>query len=359
MGSRGLTAPRLAAAVVAVLLAAGCGTTTEHDTRGKRLLPPGKTVFAEHSLLWAQGGVIHDGKATYDVSPEVVREMTPTRYGLLLRLADSQRDGAKQRTVLFDGQKSTPIPGAVSNVSVSPDGRYAGWIDYDGPESPAGTLAEVVVVDLKTGRTAFTNHDGMGGEKGDDLGDRYEELPPAVLGFDEEFVYWRNASGSGERMRANLASGEVERAETDSDSQPSKPIGQPFDRVLGYQVALRDGRPVWDDTGGDVGFLSPDKRFAFETGTTGKLVVTNAKSGKRITPAYGHRWIFFGGWLGDDTFYALARDKYEWSYDPDAPDKTTGFLISCSLRSGTCRDLKAVTGTRSLVLATDISAEVY
>ena len=341
----------LSAAVAVALVLAG----SQLLTRDRNVLPASEPSFGADRVTWAQGSTIHYGDTTYDAGPEVVLRMLRTPYAFFLTLADSHRDGADQRLVRFDGEALTELPGDVDSVRVSPDGAHAGWVDFHGPLRPAGRIAEVVVVDLATGRTVFRDHEHMGGGFGDDLAARYGELPPTFLGFDDDrYAYWFDSEGSGNRWRVDLATGEKEPAGPDPDSGEEFPpmVGDPYNPRTGPPVWLRRGRVV-DAPGPRAisGFLSPDGRFALRTGRTGLLPVTDAASGERVDLDHGRRWIFFGGWQHGSTLYALVRSRFEFGYDPNAPDRTRGTLVSCHLPSGHCTDLATVRGTWSLIFA--------
>ncbi len=82
----------------------------------------------------------------------------------------------------YDGTSLEQIDDVYRNeVVTSPDGELAAWIDRTGPERPAGQVAQVVVVEVRTGDVVFSSAEGMGGEKGDDLPVLYGELPPTVV----------------------------------------------------------------------------------------------------------------------------------------------------------------------------------
>ncbi len=133
-------------------------------------------------------------------------------------------------------------------VRVSPDGRYAGWIDYDGPKRPVGRLAEVVVVDLSTGAEVFRNHDDMGGAD-DDLDNLYEDAGLGFRGFDDDYVYWQTAEGSPSSKRARIGEWEVE---PDPAADPNGPPPPPlaYDTLLGLVVRARRRRhPLRDRRG--------------------------------------------------------------------------------------------------------------
>lgn len=307
--------------------------------------------FTDREVTWAQGSMIHYGRQDFDVAPLVVRALRPSRYGLFLEVADSARFESETRWVLFDGRETTVVPGEVDDVAVAPNGEYAGWIDREGPWRPAGRVAEVVVVDLRTGRTVFETSKGMGGGFGDDLGSRYGNLEPLFLGFDDNSAYWRNATGSGERWRWRLGSSTTNRAE---DADPGGEAGtwargEPWDPQRGRPVWIDDGRPVPEPAPtGERGFLSPDGQFVVAE-PVAQLVVTRAADGRRIHLALD-QFAWFGGWQDDNRFYALTRSRYEDGFDPTTRDRTTGTLVSCEVPTRDCTPLRKVTATRSLVL---------
>lgn len=307
--------------------------------------------FIDREVTWAQGATIHYGTQEFNVAPLVVHAIRPTRHGLFLEVADTGRFDSATRWVLFDGRKTTAVPGEVDDVAVAPNGEYAGWIDREGPWRPTGRVAEVVVVDLRTGRTVFETSKGMGGGLGDDLGARYENLEPAFLGFDDDSAYWRNATGSGERWRWRIGSSTTNRAE---DANPAgeastAPRGEPWDPQRGRPVWIDEGRPVPEPAPtGERGFLSPDGQFVVAE-PVAQLVVTHAADGRRI-PLALDRFAWFGGWQDGDRFYALTRNRYEGGFDPTKRDRTTGTLVSCELPTGDCTPLREVSETRSQVL---------
>jgi hypothetical protein len=232
-------------------------------------------------------------------------------------------------------------------VKVSPDGRYLGWIDYDGPRRINGRVAEAVVLDLKTGEELVRTHRGMGG--GDPtvgIEEQYAEGGPGFLGFDEgSAAYWLDVEdGSGHRWRFDPATGE---ADDLGEAGPDAPL----------DVRLAKNGRGWDahhhgeeDAEGSVvtGFLSPDRRWLFRTERTGKIPVEDAESGQAVTPGYGVKWAFFGGWQSPDRFYVLAHPEFDFTIAP-GPDGSRGTLLSCTLPAGACREIRAVRDTNTVV----------
>src|SRR4051794_2293257 len=312
------------------------------SARHRELFPAGSAAvgFFDREVTWAQGSTIHHGDQDFDVAPLIVHALRPPRHGVFLRVSDTAAADNQSRWVLFTGRDMLAVPGQVDDVTVAPSGEYAGWIDREGSWRPAGRVAKVVVVDLSTGRTAFETSDGMGGGFGDDLGARYENLEPTFLGFDNQSAYWTNATGSGERWRWRIGSSATNRAEdANPDGEASTtPRGGPWDPQRGRPVWINEGRPVSEPTPtGERGVVSPDGRFVIAE-PVARLAVTRAADGHRAALTLD-RFAWFGGWRDDDHFYALTRPRYEGSFDPSEPDRTTGTLVACELPTGDCAAL--------------------
>jgi hypothetical protein len=352
---------KLLGCVVIALALTACGDVGVGDRVGESILPPGEVVLAQGQVSWAEGSQIHDGDQVFDLSPLHVTEYRRTQYGFLVRLADSPRDGAERSWQFYDGADLVELPGEVRTPEVSPDGRYAGWIDFEGPLREAGRVAKVVVVDLESGLVVFTTSDGMGGEDGDDLGDRYEELQPTFIGFDEEWAYWYDASGHGLRTRWNLSTGEVQPAETDMEAEGGIGwIGFPGDAYRGWSAPVEGGRITTpDDPSWTPGRVSPGRDYVVDTSLTGKVAFTDATTGRRIPIDVGHKFAFFGGWLDDHGFYGLAMEQFAFSFDPDEPDRTRGVIVVCDLAAATCRDREETIGTRALTFPTGEGLSSY
>ncbi|HEU5038742.1 MAG TPA: hypothetical protein VFT70_17175 [Nocardioides sp.] len=293
-----------------VLLAgmlAGCGEEKAASEPRPRVFDPGQ-------LIWAERSTIHVGDRTYDVGRRIIESMERTPYGLYLEVTRDPIHGPF-KDVFFDGTTMTEVPDVYSDVITSPDGELAAWIDRTGPERPAGRVAQVVVVDTRTGDPVFESSEGLGGEKGDDLGDRYEELPPSVVDLTADRLVWINSEGSGSWVTTDLATGTSEVSDSKPDLKPTS----------GYE------------------FWSPDGKYRVDASRTGRLRVQPQQ------PDFGHRWQTQGGWRGDHTMLALGQDEYHFSYDPTKPDTTPGYLLSCVLDAGTCQQLATVSGARDVV----------
>jgi hypothetical protein len=323
-------------------------------------LPTAPDRFDVGAVTWAQGSTLHHGMQDYDLGPHIVRRMTTSPHGFFVSVVDSPADDSTGEVSFFDGEALTDVPGDVDLPLVSPDGRYAGWVDRDGPWRPAGRIAEIVVVDLTTGDAVFRDHEHMGGGLGDDLGARYSEIPPAFLGFDDDgYAYWRDAEGGGNRWRVALATGVKKPAGPDPDSDAAVPPepGGPYDPRAGRRVWMTEDAIV--DREGDgvtgTGYLSPDGRYVVRLEQTGRPRILDAASLRRVHPDHGRRWAFFGGWAGPSEILLLVRERFEDSWDPSAADTTEGTLVRCELSTARCRDLVDVVGTRSVVFGTGMS----
>jgi hypothetical protein len=332
---------------VLALTAGGGGAPSSEEPVEDRAAAP----FAQRAVTWAQGDRIHYGRRTFDIGALEIRDLRPAAYGFFVLLGEPGGDpfhGSEDRWHFFDGETVDPLGEDVDGVRVSPDGRYAGWVDRRGPLRLAGRIARVVVVDIATGEVLFEDDSGMGGGFGDDLDSRYSELEPTFLGFDDNYAYWTNAEGHGNRMRWERSTNKVSVAEKEGEEgqEGASLLGHPYDAYAGEAVGVLDGRVARDGTSGS---LSPDGKFVAEIGVAARLKVYDA-AGRRMPVELERRFAFLGGWLDDDQFYAMTLDAYEDGYDPAAADGTRGFLSTCSLQTGSCRDVEALVGTRSVVL---------
>jgi hypothetical protein len=307
-------------------------------------LPPGTPVFADDEILWAQDSAIHYGDRRFDVAPWLVRSMLRSDYGLLLEVAQRRGPYAPTRTVWYDGRTLTELPGDVHEAKVSPDGRYLGWIDLDGPELGHGRIAEAVVVNLRTGAELLRDHDGMDGDGRVDVAEQYAEGGPAFLGFDRSAAYWSDVVGEGHQRRFDLATGKAtDMGEPDPAVSSGPRLG---DSVRGWDADAHDGRDA--EAGIRTGFLSPNLRWYFDTSSTGRLPVRDERSGEDVTPNYGYRWVFFGGWRSREAFYVLARRAFDFEIAP-RPDGSSGVLLTCDVRSRRCGSVRRVRDLNTIV----------
>ena len=317
-----MTSVRAIAGGLALLLAAGCaaGPTTP-DTPTVSAPSPSPTptkvrpIFAEAELVWAQLSLVHVNDETYDLSPHLIDWLawSPSRLYL------GERNGDDYRVVSFDGTDQTDLGAVDGRVVTSPNGDLAAWIDRDGPERPAGRVAQLVVQDTETGEILFSTSEGMGGEKGDDLGDRYEELPPSVTAIRDRSVFWNDAEGGGGYVVTDVDSGTSERGETEWP--------EPLTLTSGYL------------------FSSPDGEYLVDASETGKLSVTPRQ------PQFGGEYQRHAGWVDDRTLLALVQDEFQWSWDPNVPDETPGRIVECDLEMGSCTVRAEVVGVRDVAFA--------
>ncbi len=300
---------------------------------GAQVLPAGTAQFAPENLVWAKGPRIHDGARVHRVAGYKIWWMLRTPYGFFLQL--SKRYTGDPRLAYYDGQRLTWLREDASFPSVSPDGRLAGWIDHAGPRIRHGRAARVQVVDLVTGRRVFATSRWMGRDT-----DPHEEGGPSFLGFDERYAYWNRVVGEPLRMRTDLTTWETSVAATLTQGGLEIPLGLPYDTLSGRPVTLVDGRPSSDGLGGEIGFLAPDGRFAFNTSLTARLRITEPATGQRIDPDYGTRFRGFVGWQDSDTFFAALPKRFPWSYYLEVPDGARGWFAACDLPFGDCTRIR-------------------
>ena len=296
------------ATAVAGLLVGGCGGSAEsglgepaHPTIAVPTSDPRPVVFPPGELVWAQRSTIHVGHDTYDVSPHLVRQLQWTPYALYLQLSDSPVNGPYWYAE-FDGTELRAMDDVYSDIVASSDGRYAAWIERNGPQRPAGRVAQVVLVDAATGEDILHSAEGMGGEEGDDLSDRYEELPPEVLAFKDGKLLWVNSEGHGSLVSTDLTSGE-------------STVSRDWSR---WDLGLTTG----------LVFASPDGKYTGSAEHHHRLTIEPEQ------PNFGHKWQVQGGWLADHVLLVLAQDRRPVTDDATEPDRTPGFFLACDLDRG-------------------------
>jgi hypothetical protein len=304
------------AVAIGVLTAvAGCGDDTPSS-----VIPPlngheRPVIYEPGELVWAKRSTVHVGESTFTVAPQIVDELDWTPYGVFVDVSSDPSNGPFTNA-FYDGKALNQIDDVYGEIVTSPDGELAAWIDRYGPERPAGPVAQVVVIEVRTGDVVFSSAEGMGGEKGDDIADRYEELTPAVVDLTAEEVVWINSEGVDRVVTTNLETG---KSTTSED--------WPHPATSGYD------------------FTSPDGKYRVDASNTGRLKVRPKQ------PDFGHKWVTQGGWLGPHQMLVLGQDRFKWVFDPDVPDTIPGFILSCDLDAGTCRQLKKVVGARDVVFA--------
>ena len=335
----------LVGVVALAALLAGCART---ETPADR--PPAEPRFVTQQVAWAHLRTLHYGDRQFTL-PREIRGLAVSDYGFFLELSDDGRLDGPTTWGFYDGREWLPLGGdPVGPVVVSPDGRYAGWIDADGPRRPAGRIREVVVADIRRGEAAFKDHSGMGGEAGDDLGARYSELAPTVLGFDADstHAYWTDATGGGTRKRGSVETGEVETVpETGSGDFPEDPVSVVVDAYRGRRAGPS---PRSGPADLQYGLYSPDERFAVDVSAPFRTLVYDGRSGRRVTVRFPDRAQYFAGWLPGDRFYVVTTRRRIESYSLTGPDPTRGRIAVCRLPAGTCQEGARVPGLRDVVV---------
>lgn len=350
---RGRTASTVAGVVVAVLAAtASVVMFVPPDTDLEATSRP--VDFSRPEPLWAEETTLHYGDKTFDLGASYVRGMSPSPHGIFLEVARKRGYDVIPRWVLFDGKRTHELPGEPDDVKVSADGRYAGWLDREGPRRPIGRLAVIVVVELETGDTVFRTSEGMG-DFTDDLGDLYEELDPRFLGFDaENRAYWSDASGSGGRRRADLGTGVIEAAERSAPAgaeASTVAVGALVDPRRGTRVSVRDGKEQPEQDAAETGWLSPDGRWLL--GTEGNGItprVTRPDTGEEIDLDTPGRGLYAGSWLGPDALSFLVTKRRLEGFDVSLTGGPSGTLVSCTLPAGSCTVVAKVENALPVVL---------
>ncbi len=341
-------------ALVAGLLA-GCGEDPPGGGRaGEQVLTPAaEPRFDPQQVAWAHLRTLHYGDEDFTL-PRRIRGIAVTDHGVFVHLSDDGTLDGFTTWGFFDGKAWTELPGdPTGEVVTSSDGRYAGWIDKNGPLRPAGRIREVVVVDAATGEIVLTDHSHMGGKAGDDLGARYSELAPTFLGFDEDgsHAYWTDAEGSGTRRRADLSSGEVEEAPeiNEGGDFPEEQVSVVVDAYRGRRAGPS---PESGPIDLQYGLYSPDQRFAVDISAPDKTVAHDVRARRRVDVDYPDRAQYFAGWLPDDAFYVIGTRRRIEGYSLTGPDPTRGHIVVCRLPAGTCKVGAEVPGLRDVVVPT-------
>ena len=273
---------------------------------GRQLLPPSDRWVEAGVPVWARGGVLRVGERSIALGDVAASDLTSTPYGVLVRVDRPDAPTPRERvTLAVTADGVAEVRGDPGDVVVAADGRHAAWIDREGPRQRLGRLAQVVVVDLATGRELLRSGAGMG-DPDDDLPDLYSELDPEALGFQGEgedlVVVYRDATGAGSTVGLRVRDGAPQ-------SVPPRWIGGEARRltvadvpewarrpVIGTDLALRGRRLA---ASGAAAVLSPDARHVARTGVPGELVVLTVPEGDVVTPRYGDRAPRLGAWLGD------------------------------------------------------------
>jgi hypothetical protein len=248
----------------------------------------------------------------------------------------------------FDGRTLRRLPGDPDTVRVSPDGRFAGWVDRRGPRGPFGRIAQVVVVDVRTGTALLRTSRGMGSLLDVNITDSYAETPPTFAGFDARHAWWTDADGATWRWDV-LGGSRPDRVRGVGNAA----VGR-GGRQAGTLVVVAHGRPLPGVTGGQPGQLSPDRRFLAATASTGRMPVTDPRTGRRVPVDHGGRAVDLGGWRPGGLF-ALVHPVPPARLDLPA-GRSTGRIVDCALPSGRCRTVARVHHTSTVVLPTTLDA---
>lgn len=341
----------LASGLALTFVLAGCGNVSD-DASDAPLheLGPRPASFTAAEVSWAQGNQIHYGERTLQL-PAPVQELWRTSYGFIVGLQGPEPD-TFDRYVFADARGITDLPGKPNSITVSPDGHYVGWIDYDGPKTSMGRLASAAVFDLASGQQVLRSTEGMG-KRGDDLTDLYEDAWPHFIGFDRTHAYWAAATGKVQIKRAQIGEWQVEKGGSDGE-MGEQPFGRPYDAMVGLRSGmLDDGRlsPIGEGT---VGFASPDQRWCFTPDFDGHLPAVDCRTAKPVTPTYPGRMVTFGGWHDTDSFFVLARSRLPGDAEPAVPpkDDAPGVIARCTLPAGNCQQVARVARTADVVFAT-------
>ncbi len=323
-------------------LLTGCGDSSAPGAAEPR--------FDRQQVAWAHLRTLHYGDRELTL-PRRIRGLAVSDYGFFVELSDDGGLDGPTTWGFFDGEEWLPLGGDPTGaVRVSPDGRYVGWVNRAGPRRPAGRVREIVVADVRRGEAVLKDHSGMGGGIGDDLGDRYEELPPTFLGFDQDstHAYWTDASGGGTRKRGSLETGEVEDAEPEGAGDfPEDPVSPVVDAYRGRRAGPS---PQSGPADLQYGLYSPDERFAVDVSAPGRTVVLDGRTGRRIRVDFPQRAQYFAGWLPGDSFYVVGTRRRVESYSLTGRDPTRGRIAVCHLPAGDCEEGARVPGLRDVVV---------
>lgn len=189
--------------LLAALLVAGCGAPDDELTRPTRTttaapeLPANLPVLPVGDGPVARGDSAQTGAGNLEVNGRTIR-LAPLRADAIAVV-----DGGVyflNGSELWFTDLTTARPTGfeeVSSLVASEDGRWLGFVDRGhGPMDDYGTrLAIAVAYDAHTGEVQRATYQGMGDPGTDDLGARYAESAPAVLGFSDGEMVVRGVDG--------------------------------------------------------------------------------------------------------------------------------------------------------------------
>jgi hypothetical protein len=290
---------RLLGMVVIVQLAgvlAGCGDD-EADPTGPVAepfsLPVGAPSYDVDAATWAVRETIRVGEE------EIVAEPAPDVYVVT---GSGIYYIAKGRLYFTDGGAVEEVADVGSSaLAVSPEGDHLALVDQGhGPVDTYGThVAVPVVFDLETGEQVLRGEPGRSLED-DDLADLYGEIPPTLLGVDEEAVYAVDPLQEGsdsDQWRFPLSGGAPE-------PMTSEPMLGDETGFHGYAEQQSGGRFRWlpdyiDAEGVYSAVLSPAQDVMFVSEKPGRYY--DAESG--APTVFSETPFTLGGWVDNDTFY--------------------------------------------------------
>lgn len=264
------------------------------------------------TAAWAAGGRLHVGSTIVTLSPLHVDAFALTLGGVYL--LSSRGLWATDLTRAHD----TGIR-RVDALSVSPDGRYLGFVDLPDGKRGATSLATVDVYDTATGRPLVHSAAGMGDPRKDDLASLYAKAAPTALGFatDGRFL----ASTPAGTYAYPLGGGHPTKLAGDAfgATQAGTPVGV---RRTGTRYALL---PKPSD--GAEALLGPGHRYGVVADTHQVFRVFDARTGMVLTIAGAPRFLVPGTWTSPTTFRGLALRQ--------ASGAPVG-LVRCDLAARTC-----------------------
>jgi hypothetical protein len=198
----------LAVALVVVLVAVGCGgpdDETATPTTSVSAAPASVDDLPEVPVGTAEVGPGHEVRlrgsrlvvdgAAVDLAPMRVDELAVVVGGVYFRNGSELwfTDLQRARATGYDD---------VTSLIASSDGRRFAFVDLEhGPPDDHGTpLATSVAYDATTGKALVASYAGMGDIASDDLADLYHDREPRLLGFEDDTLLVRGASGGDFRV---------------------------------------------------------------------------------------------------------------------------------------------------------------
>lgn len=316
---------RTAALSTAILLAGsavGCGGDKEAEAA--QVLPAAESRYGDTALTWAWRDEVHYGDQVLTVpTGEWVDELQRTPYGFFLALVPANPGSVTDpRTVFFDGEELTDVPGDPHDLRVSEDGRYAAWVLPDhGPR--------VVAVDLRSGEQVLS-HGDLGERTADPENEDPDPPTTDVLGFSDGYLYFDDPAD--QLFRARVGDGEVEELGPavghelgSADHWASGSFGD----GVGVNAEGRALPTTTDAEAVGTGLLSPHGDYLVSAidASHGPTRITNAETGLDVTPDYGGDSVQFAGWPGPDKVGAVVAA--DWT-------ATTSEVRLCDLTTSTC-----------------------